>query len=221
MKNMLRTFLLICATHIVHAQIPTSNFTVDGQTFAVEIVALEANDPNPSLFVENTQSLIKSGAVVSNGIPSNDCYRALTGFANYPFYTFEYNKPDFIRLYDIFREVFPMAKATALGALKEEIDLRFLITPQGQVLEVWYQFSKDLNITPAELALLDRRLKESMHFTFKPNHVCSSSTVIGLQGWGVRFKDLYTPYGYGYGADWEESDRILQMMIQEGEDPRN
>ncbi|MCS6796260.1 MAG: hypothetical protein NZ516_09905 [Raineya sp.] len=206
-------FSLLLNACWVKAQIPTTNFTVNGQHFIVEEL------PN-ILVVENAQSPIKSGAVVPNGIPNRDCYLALIGFATNPFYNFNYRKEDFIRYTNILREVFPYTRAMALG-MKKSINMYFTINPQGQILEIRYQFGKDLAITPNELELLDRRLKESMFFTFKPNHVCSSSNVISLQVIWVTFEELYSPYGYGLGEDWMEFDRQLRELIEEGEDPRN
>ena len=220
MKKHIFVSLLFLGTFVLKAQIPSTNFTINGQNFLVRVVSIGTNDPEPDLVVENAQSPIKSGAVVSNGTPSNDCYKSLTGFATNPFYTFNYRKDDFIRYTNILREVFPQSRAMALG-MKQSIDMRFTINPQGQILEILYQFDKNLAITPSELALLDRRLKESMYFTFKPNHVCSSSNVISLQSIWLTFQELYSPYGYGIGPDWIEFDRQLQMLIAEGEDPRN
>jgi hypothetical protein len=198
---------------MLQAQIPTTNFTVNGQTFLVE-------ELTNTLVIENAQSPIKSGAVIHNGIPNPDCYKALSGFARDAFYTFEYRKEDFMRFTNILREVFPQPRAMALGA-RESIDMSFTISPQGQILEIRYQFDKDLAITTTELALLDKRLKESMFFTFKPNHVCSSSNVISLQSQWISFGDLYSPYGFGEGPLWQDAERRLREMIEEGEDPRN
>ncbi|MCU0439634.1 MAG: hypothetical protein MUC49_17225 [Raineya sp.] len=197
MKKILIIVILLVTALEIQAQIPTSNFTVNGQTFLVKNLS-------NTLTVTNAQSPIKSGQVIINEMP-DECYnQSVKGYL----YRFDYRKSDFIRFYNILREVFPSRRASQLG-LKETIMFYFTVGSDGRMLEVEYQFNKNLFITTQELALLDKRLKESMSFTLKPNNICARN---GLTAFS---------YGHGFGPIWEENDRDLQELIDMGADPRN
>ncbi|KOY85078.1 hypothetical protein AD998_01955 [bacterium 336/3] len=209
MKKIL--ILLALIAFQANAQIPTSNFTVNGQTFLVKNLS-------NTLVITNSQSPIKSGEIVPTGNADNECYNQLI---KNDFYRFFYRKEDFLRFYNILREVFPSRRILQFGSNKT-IDFEFQISTQGRLLEIKYQFAKTLPITTQEIALLDKRLKESMSFTLKPNNICivNGHTVFSYD-WDMRFEQIHDSFGHGQGEEWEYHDDKLRRMIDDGEDPRN
>ncbi|MCU0439633.1 MAG: hypothetical protein MUC49_17220 [Raineya sp.] len=166
MKKILIIVILLVTVLEIQAQIPTSNFTVNGQTFLVKVI--QPQNPKYHVAITNSQSPIKSGQVVINEMP-DECYnQSVKGYL----YRFDYRKSDFIRFYNILREVFPSRRASQIG-LKETIMFYFTVGSDGRMLEVEYQFRGTIPITIQEIALLDKRLKESMFFTLKPNNICT------------------------------------------------
>jgi hypothetical protein len=209
MKQIFIILFLGCS-FLVKAQFPTTDFTIDGQTFKVKKLT-------NTCVVTNSQSPIKSGAVRSNGVSSELCSSYLNGYAG-TFYTFDYRKEDFIRFYNILREVFSQYEADLLKL--EDIDFYFVMNDKGQILDINYQFDGSASITADQIAYLDKRLRASMFFTLKPGHMCTGTNMIGLN-YMFSFSELYSLYGYGRGKDWDYNDRMLRDLILQGYDPRN
>ena len=204
------------------SQIATPSFTINGQTFLVKKITTGEIDPNSNSYdyvITNSQSPIKSGLVVSNGVPSELCRDYLSGYEG-EFYSFYFRKNDFLRFFNILREVFPENRVNQLLANDKGIYFDFVINDKGVLLDIDYQFSADNGYTAAEIAHLDRRLRESMFFTLNSTHVCSGANMLGIK-YEVRMNQLYTPFGYGVGDFWQRKDQILRDLIAEGEDPRN
>ncbi|MDX1903891.1 MAG: hypothetical protein SFU27_07010 [Thermonemataceae bacterium] len=221
-KILFLVFYLVCS-YTVFSQLPNTNFSVNGKNFLVSTsegfyTYVFAGSP------------IETGQIRPTSAPSPECACSLNGYCD-DFYSFEYKKPDFLRFYNIFREVFPkqrvfdMLDRISNGSATKFI-LEMSIDDKGNLLEVRYVIPKELAevLQSTELEKLDTKLLSSMKFSLKAGHVCSGMTIIHLfsggNGYYLSLSDLYDEYGYGRGNYWKNTDDILQLMLEDGEDPR-
>ena len=217
MKTFQITFLfcLIGLSQAMAQQfVPGSSFTVDGEQFLVRSLKspLQGGNSIGYRIYHFNSPIAKLEQPSKVNYPNNDCLVALVGGL---LYNFEENRADFIRFYDVLREVLPLSRLSSLPENGDsDISINFVTTPRGQIKEINYFISLNSPYTIQDIALLDKLLKQRMLFTLPRRHICEGINhfIFHIDVNGNDIRAIHSKsYYLGTGEYWQKMAEELEF----------
>ena len=152
----------------IQAQTPIApgTFTVNGKTFLVKLRtnAIVGNTIPSSLVIYLQSGLINSFPAIGTRTPMpNDCSSSVHN-------DFENHRADFMKFYNVLRNVFSDARCTAIMNHDNEGPdfFVFAVDANGAVLDLTISITLNSLVTPQEIEALYTQLLAQMKFTTSP-----------------------------------------------------
>lgn len=160
--------MLMLITSDIQAQVPIApgTFTVNGKTFLVKLRTNPIfNGAVPNYLTIYLQSGLMNNypTVRTTPLPSADCTSSVHN-------DFENHKSDFVKFYDVLRNVFSDARCNAIMNHDNEGPTFFVfdVTADGVVQDLTISITLNSLVTPQEIEALYTQLLAQMKFTTSP-----------------------------------------------------
>ena len=188
----------------------SGSFTINGETFTCISInsAYGANSPSKILTITNARIIYfpESAGYSATCTPKErkrEMYR----------YSFQYNKPNAMKMTAILKTVFSPQRCSQLG--NKRFDLGASVFPSTNAFNctdyIITTAGTNTLITQEEIAQLDHLIRTTANFTFpRIKGTCSTISSISLNGIEFRFNELYTdPWLNGTDRSWDADQQEL------------